>query len=72
MSYFIFSMPSAGLMLIPPVSNVMPLPTNPITGPPFAAFFGSYVITINAGGSGPPWLTLQNAPMPSSLIFFSP
>jgi hypothetical protein len=27
MSYFIFSMPSAGLMEMPPVSKVMPLPT---------------------------------------------
>jgi hypothetical protein len=26
MSYFIFSMPSAGLSEMPPVSNVMPLP----------------------------------------------
>ena len=29
MSYFIFSMPSAGLMEIPPVSKVTPLPTSP-------------------------------------------
>ena len=29
MSYFIFSMPSAGLMETPPVSNVTPLPTSP-------------------------------------------
>ena len=29
MSYFIFSMPSAGLMEIPPLSNVTPLPTSP-------------------------------------------
>ncbi|MNZ31766.1 hypothetical protein D3C78_490750 [compost metagenome] len=27
MSYFISSMPAAGLMLMPPVSKVMPLPT---------------------------------------------
>ncbi len=32
MSYFIFSMPSAGLMLMPPESKVMPLPTSPRTG----------------------------------------
>ncbi len=32
MSYFIFSMPSAGLIEMPPVSNVMPLPTSPSTG----------------------------------------
>ena len=32
MSYFIFSMPSAGLMEMPPVSKVTPLPTSPSTG----------------------------------------
>ena len=32
MSYFIFSMPSAGLMEMPPVSKVIPLPTRPSTG----------------------------------------
>ena len=29
MSYFIFSMPSEGLMEMPPVSKVTPLPTSP-------------------------------------------
>ena len=33
MSYFIFSMLSEGLMEMPPVSKVMPLPTRPSTGP---------------------------------------
>ena len=33
MSYFIISMLSAGLMEMPPVSKVMPLPTRPRTGP---------------------------------------
>ena len=32
MSYFIFSMPSLGLMEMPPLSNVIPFPTNPRTG----------------------------------------
>jgi hypothetical protein len=32
MSYFIFSILSAGLMEMPPVSKVMPLPTRPRTG----------------------------------------
>ncbi len=32
MSYFILSMCSAGLMEMPPVSNVMPLPTSASTG----------------------------------------
>jgi len=31
---FIFSMPSAGLMEMPPVSKVTALPTRPITGAP--------------------------------------
>ena len=34
MSYFIFSMPSAGLMEMPPVSKVTALPTRPMTGAP--------------------------------------
>ena len=38
MSYFIFSMLSAGLMEMPPVSKVMPLPTRPSTGPVGHAF----------------------------------
>ena len=38
MSYFIFSMPSAGLMEMPPVSKVMPLPTRPMTGVAGASF----------------------------------
>ena len=33
MSYFIFSMLSAGFREMPPVSKVMPLPTKPSTGP---------------------------------------
>ena len=37
MSYFIFSMLFAGLMEMPPVSNVTPLPTSPSTGAPGAA-----------------------------------
>ncbi len=34
MSFFIFSMPSAGLMEIPPVSKLMPLPTSVSSGAP--------------------------------------
>ena len=41
MSYFIFSMLSAGLMEMPPVSKVMPLPTRPMTGPFAGALGGS-------------------------------
>ena len=32
MSYFIFSMPSEGLMEMPPLSKVIPFPTRPRTG----------------------------------------
>ena len=39
MSYFIFSMPSAGLMEMPPVSNVTPLPTSPRWALPLLASF---------------------------------
>ena len=34
MSYFIFSMPSEGLMEMPPVSKVTALPISPMTGAP--------------------------------------
>ena len=37
MSYFIFSMPSAGLMEMPPVSKVTPLPTRPRWSDPVRA-----------------------------------
>ena len=40
MSYFIFSMPSAGLMEMPPVSNVTALPMRPMTGAPGLRFAG--------------------------------
>jgi len=40
MSYFIFSMPSDGLMEIPPVSKVTAFPISPITGVPGFAFVG--------------------------------
>ena len=41
MSYFIFSMPSAGLMEMPPVSKVTALPISPITGAPGLAIGGT-------------------------------
>ncbi len=71
MSYFIFSMPSAGLIEMPPVSNVIPLPTRPSTG--FSgAPAGSYRMTISAGGSSEPCATPQNAPIFNSLILSAP
>ena len=68
MSYFILSMLSAGLMEMPPVSNVMPLPTSPSTGPSFTPS-GSYRRTISAGGSAEPCATLQKAPIFNSCSF---
>ncbi len=68
MSYFIFSMLSAGLMEIPPVSKVMPFPTRPNTGPA-GALGGSYFMTMSAGGSSEPCATLRKAPICSSRIF---
>ena len=38
MSDFIISMFCAGLMEMPPLSKVMPLPTSPSIGPPFRPF----------------------------------
>src|SRR5216684_1453948 len=49
MSYFIFSMPSEGLMEMPPESKVMPLPTSPSTGVAGAPG-GSYFMTMRARG----------------------
>ena len=66
MSYFIFSMPSAGLMEMPPVSNVMPFPTRPSTGVA-GAFFG-LVGHHDQGG----WLlrSLGHSPERTHLQFF--
>ena len=64
MSYFIFSMPSDGLIEIPPVSKVTPFPISPRCAAP-VAFSGLYCITMNAGGSALPCATPNSAPMPS-------
>ena len=70
MSSFIRSMPSAGLIEMPPVSNVMPLPTRPSTGPSGAPG-GSWRSTISRGGSALPRATPSSSPMPSAAISFS-
>ena len=70
MSTFIRSMPSAGLIEMPPVSNVMPLPTSPSTGPGGAPG-GLCSITITLGGSALPCATPSNRPMPRARISFS-
>ena len=63
MSYFIFSMPSAGLMETPPVSNVTPFPMSPRWSAEFA-FSGTYRMMISAGGLSLPWATPSNEPIP--------
>src|SRR5207253_453072 len=70
MSSFIRSMPSAGLMEMPPVSKVMPLPTRPRTGDAGAPG-GSWRMTISRGGSLLPRATPSSMPMPSASICFS-
>ena len=55
MSYFIASMPSAGLIEMPPVSNVMPLPTSASSSPFLPVFFaGVYRRTISFAGCSEP------------------
>jgi hypothetical protein len=71
MSYFIFSMPSDGLMEMPPLSKVTPLPTKASTG--FSgAPAGSCRMTMSRGSSAEPCATLQKAPIFSSLILPGP
>ena len=67
MSYFIFSMPSAGLIEMPPVSNVTPFPTSPRCAFPLS-FSGRYRSTTRHGGCALPIATPSSAPIPSSRI----
>ena len=71
MSSFMRSMPSAGLMEMPPVSNVTPLPTSPSTGDAGAPA-GLWRITITRGGSALPRATPRRRPIPSCPISRSP
>ena len=71
MSSFIRSMPSAGLIEIPPVSNVMPLPISPSTGA-CGAPAGLWRMTITHGGSALPRATPRSSPIPRSAISRSP
>ena len=79
MSNFISSIPPAGLMEMPPVSNVTALPTRPSTSGarPFAG--GVYRITIIRGGCAEPCATASIDPAPifsrrarSSTVTFRP
>jgi len=72
MSHFISSMPAAGLMEMPPVSKVTPLPTKATGALFFASGAPSHCITTRWDSRSLPWPTPSSAPMPSSRIFFSP
>ena len=61
MSCFICSMCSAGLIEMPPLSNVTPLPIRPSTGLPGAPS-GSWRMTISRGGSALPRATPCSSP----------
>jgi hypothetical protein len=61
MSYFISSMFWAGLIEIPPLSNVTPFPTS-TTGAPVPPLYSS---AMNRGSSALPCDTLSSAPIPS-------
>ena len=63
MSHFISPMPAAGLIEMPPVSKVTPLPMKPSGGLP--AFPPRCSMTTTRGGRTLPWPTPSNAPMPS-------
>ena len=70
MSHFMSSMPAAGLIEMPPVSKVTPLPTN-ATGwsfapPPF------HCMTSSLDSRALPWPTPSREPMPRSRIAASP
>ena len=61
MSNFISSIAELGLMEIPPVSNVTPLPTRAIGA--FIRARPRYSMTISCGSSALPCATARNAPM---------
>ena len=63
MSNFISSISAAGLMEMPPVSKVMPLPTSTSGATDLAAPW--YFATMNFSGSFDPCATARKQPMPS-------
>jgi hypothetical protein len=64
MSNFISAILAAGLIEMPPVSNVTALPIRPSTDPLASA--PSYRRTMSAGSLWAPWATAPNAPIPCS------
>ena len=71
MSVIISSMPSAGLMLMPPVSKQTPLPMN-ATGAAAGSLAPFHWITASWLSRTLPWPTPSRAPIPSLAISFSP
>jgi len=70
MSNFISSISAEGLIEIPPVSKVMPLPTSATGGAPRLPPW--YSATMSFGGSRLPRATARKQPMPSfSMSFWS-
>ena len=67
MSCFISSIEAAGLMEIPPVSNVIPLPTRAMVGRRLEGRRGPYSRTISRGGCALPRPTARIAPIFSFL-----
>ena len=71
MSHFICSMPAAGLMEMPPVSKVMPLPIKPRGRLSLALGIPLQRMITSRGGRALPWPTPSSAPMPSWASRFS-
>ena len=68
MSYFMSSMLCAGLIEMPPESNVTPLPISAIGAASAALPAPWYSSTMNRGSSCVPCATASSAPMPSAFI----
>ena len=69
-SNFISSMPGPGLREMPPVSKVMPLPTNTVGA--WASAAPLYFKTINRRGWAEACATAAKEPMPSLVTSFNP
>ena len=73
MSHFMSPMPAAGLIEMPPVSKVTPLPTKAsgLAALPAPASAPCHSMTTTRGGRALPWPTPSSAFMPSSRILCS-
>ena len=68
MSNFISSISAAGLIEMPPVSNVIPLPTSAIGSVKRPRLAPWYLATIRRGGWSEPFVTDRKAPIRSASI----